>query len=188
MSLQITKSKDVRFAKAFAHKVADIPGGVTIATAELGGTAIKAGTPISAPDANGLCHVVKTATVVTNAASDSTKIEVAKGSHFKVGDFIGNGSKGGTISAIDRTDAAKDVITLAAGFGADLKKGDTLFESSAAGGTTVKYHAAALTGESYTIDGGNIFESAWLIAVVYGSNVPAIPNAVLNDLKGIHII
>jgi hypothetical protein len=186
--LQITKSKDANVAKAFAHKIADIPGGVTISTAELGGSAIKAGTPLSAPDANGLVHVVKTAVVVTAATATDTNIEVAKGSHFKIGDFIGNGSKGGEISAIDKTDPSKDVITVKATLGVALKKGDGLFQSSAVGGTTVKHHAKAVAGENYTIEGGNQFNSAWVIAVVYGSNVPALPDAVLNDLKGVHVI
>jgi hypothetical protein len=45
-----------------------------------------------------------------------------------------------------------------------------------------------VAGENYTIEGGNQFNSAWVIAVVYGSNVPALPDAVLNDLKGVHVI
>lgn len=186
--LQINKYADNRATKAVVVKVADYPGGVTVSVADLGGSALKAGTPIGAPDANGLCHVVKTASVVTAAATTDTTIKVAKGSHFKVGDFIGNGSKGATISAIDKTDASFDVITVNAALGVALKVGDALFQSSAAGGTTLKVTPFAVVGESYTIDGGNLFVSAWLMAVVRRENAPAIPSAVESALKGVHFI
>lgn len=186
--LQVQKRKDERHVKALVHKIADIPGGVTVSVADLGGLTIQSGTVISAPDSNGLCHVVKTAQVVSAVGATDVKIKVAKGSHFKIGDFIGNGAKGGKITAIDKADASFDVITVAETLGVALKVGDGLFQASAVGGTTLKSVPGAVVGESYTIEGGNIFVSAWLIAVVRESNAPVAPSAVKNALKGVHFI
>ena len=186
--LQITKQKDNRTVKAIVHKVADIPGGVTVSVADLGGSVLKGGTVIGAPGNDGLCHVVKTAQVVTAVAATDTTIKVAKGRRFKAGDFVGNGSKGGEIANIDKTDASFDVITLKAAFDGTLAVGNGIFQASAVGGTKLKVTPFAVIGESYTLDGGNQFSSAWLIAVVRESNAPVAPSAVKDALKGVHFI
>ena len=51
--------------------------------------------------------------------------------------FIGNGSKGATILAIDKTNADYDTLTITA-LEAKLPIGTVLFEAAAAGGTTQK--------------------------------------------------
>ena len=54
--LQIERKKDNRVVKCILHRVADIPGGVTVKVANLGGTALFEGTPIGV-DANGLYEI-----------------------------------------------------------------------------------------------------------------------------------
>ena len=113
--LQIERKKDNRVVKCILHRVADIPGGVTVKVANLGGTALFEGTPIGV-DANGLYAVCKTAQIVTEAAASATSYEVAKGHHFKVGDrFATADCNGQTITAIDKSDPAKDIITVEIG-------------------------------------------------------------------------
>ena len=46
MALSIKRQKDNRVVKCVLHRVADIPGGVTLSVAELGGSALFEGTPI----------------------------------------------------------------------------------------------------------------------------------------------
>ena len=46
MSLTIKRAKDNRVVKCILHRIADIPGGVTVKTANLGGTALFEGTPL----------------------------------------------------------------------------------------------------------------------------------------------
>jgi len=113
--LTIKRKNDNRVVKCILHRVADIPGGVTVKVANLGGNALFEGTPL-AKGANGLFEVIKTAQIITAYAS-GTSLEVAKGSHFKVNDYITpDGVNVAKITAIDKSNSAKDVFTLAAGF------------------------------------------------------------------------
>ena len=124
MALTIKRQSDNRVAKCVLHRIADIPGGVTVSVAELGGNALFEGTPIGV-GSNGLYNVIKTGKVVT-AYNSGTSLEIAKGSHFKVGDKIADegATMHATITAIDRTTYTdKDVVTLAAGFSSSLAVG-----------------------------------------------------------------
>jgi hypothetical protein len=103
MALIIKKKKDSRVVKCVLHRVADIPGGVTVSVADLGGDALFEGTPIGA-GSNGLYKVCKTAQIITAASNSDTTYEVAKGHHFKVGDYFAAGTANGqAITAIDKT-------------------------------------------------------------------------------------
>ena len=46
MSLVIKRAKDNRVVKCVLHRIADIPGGVTVSIASLGGSALFEGTPL----------------------------------------------------------------------------------------------------------------------------------------------
>lgn len=82
--------------------------------------------------------VAKSVKVIATATDSDTKIKVAKGSLAYVGMFLGNGTKGGKVTAIDKSNADYDEITVGATLGVALKVGDILFEASAVGGTTLK--------------------------------------------------
>jgi len=125
--LKIERKSDSRVNKAILHRLADIPGGVTVSVATLGGAALQEGTPLCI-GSNGLYNVVKTGKVVT-AYSSGTSLEIAKGHHFKVGDKIADewATMHATITAIDKTtNADKDVVTLAGAFSGTLAKGAKL--------------------------------------------------------------
>lgn len=79
----------------------------------------------------------------TNGA-DALTIKVKKGSGVSVGMFIGNGSKGAEVSAVDKSNAAYDVITISAAFGSNIAAKAVLFQASAVSGTTQKYKANQL--------------------------------------------
>lgn len=96
------------------------------------------------------CNLVRNMKVYEAYTNGDTAltIKVAKGSFPYVGMYIGNGSKGATISAVDKSNSSFDLITIAAAFGANLAIGDVLFEATANGGTTQKYKAnSALYGK-----------------------------------------
>ena len=175
MSLTIKRKKDNRIVKCILHRVADIPGGVTVQVANLGGSALFEGTPLG-KGSNGLYVVCKTAQVITEATEAATTYEVAKGHHFKVGDrFATAACNGQTITAIDKTDAAKDVITA----------GTCAFESSGAN-NTLKVTPVAIAGSNYDVEhGDNLFVDAWVIGVVKEANAPAMDNAIKSALKSI---
>lgn len=67
---------------------------------------------------------------------NGTAIKVAKYSLAYVGMHLGNGEAGATVSAIDKSNASYDLLTVSAAL--DVAAGDVLFESAAADGTTPK--------------------------------------------------
>lgn len=190
MALKIKRANDSRVIKCILHRIADIPGGVTVCTSELGGSALLEGTPLAYAAADQLYHVCKTAKVVTEANNTAVAYEVAKGHHFKVGDrFATEGANGQLITAIDKTtNADKDVITVGTTLGAVVAVGTVAFES-AAGNKVVKYAPTVIAGNNEDVESGeNLFEAAWVAAVVRKGNAPSINDTVAATLKGIHYI
>lgn len=185
MSLTIKRSKDNRVVKCILHRVADIPGGVTVKVADLGGSALFEGTPL-AKGSNGLYEVVKTAQVITNATNSATEYEVAKGHHFKVGDYFAVGNNNGQIiTAIDKSNAAKDTITLGTTLGAAITAGAIAFQTTGAN-KTAKNTPIAVAGSNMDVEADtNLFVDAWVIGVVREGNAPAVTDAQKTALKGI---
>lgn len=185
MSLTIKRKKDNRVVKCILHRVADIPGGVTVSVANLGGSALFEGTPL-AVGSDGLFVVVKTAQIVTAANATAKAYEVAKGHHFKVGDrFATDACNGQLITAIDKTDPAKDVITVGTTLGAEVAAGTCAFESKGAD-KTLKNTPIAIAGSNYDVESGdNLFTDAWVIGVVNKANAPIVNNAILTALRNI---
>ena len=158
MSLTIKRAKDNRVVKCILHRIADIPGGVTVSVANLGGSSLFEGTPIG-KGKNGAFEVCKTAQVITEADAAAKTYEVANGQ---------------TITAIDKSNPAKDVITVGTTLGAIVKVGTCAFESSGAN-KTLKVVPCAIAGSNEDVEqGSNLFVSAWVHAVVRESNAPIV--------------
>lgn len=188
MSLTIKRAKDNRVVKCILHRIADIPGGVTVKTANLGGTALFEGTPIG-KGKDGVFEVCKTAQIVSKAEADATTYEVAKGHHFKVGDrFATDACNGQTITAIDKSDATKDIITVGTTLGAVVNAGTCAFESSGAN-KVLKVVPVAIAGSNEDVDEkSNLFVSAWVHAVVRESNAPIVNDAIKNGVKNVSYV
>lgn len=188
MSLTIKRAKDNRVVKCILHRIADIPGGVTVKTANLGGTALFEGTPIG-KGKDGVFEVCKTAQVITQSDASAKTYEVAKGHHFKVGDrFATADCDGQTITAIDKSNPAKDVITVGTTLGAIVKVGTCAFESSGAN-KTLKVIPVAIAGSNEDVDANsNLFVSAWVHAVVRESNAPIVNDAIKNGVKNVSYV
>ncbi|MDR0657688.1 MAG: hypothetical protein LBG18_01915 [Mediterranea sp.] len=178
MTMTVKRRKDTSVKKVFQHRIADIRGGVGIKTSELGGDYLFEGTPLGEKGGNGLCSVVKYAIVVTTVAADATTIEVEKGSHFKVGDFVTSDEKkkAYAITAIDKTNAEKDVITIGTTLGESIAVGGFIVQATAlaSGNTsTLKVTPQSLNGTGYHVkQNDNIFTDAWLIGVTSGNKLP----------------
>lgn len=188
MSLTIKRAKDNRVVKCILHRIADIPGGVTVKTANLGGTALFEGTPIG-KGKDGVFEVCKTAQIVTKAEANATAYEVAKGHHFRVGDrFATDSCNGQSITAIDKSDATKDIITVGTTLGAVVNAGTCAFESSGAN-KTLKVVPCAIAGSNEDVDEkSNLFVSAWVHAVVRESNAPIVNDAIKNGVKNVSYV
>ncbi len=132
MGLIIEKKQGVKRSRAFTHALADIPGGVCIATDELTQTTIPEGTAVG-KDENGLYHIVKAAEITTAALADATIYIVKKGHNFKVGDFVmlKTSGKSYAITAIATNAVNEDAddITVATSLGIVAAEGDTLMQA-----------------------------------------------------------
>ena len=192
----ISNKKNDRVVRCFTHKLADIAGGVNIATSDLTQDTIPEGVAVG-KDSNGLYHVIKTAVLAANAASDATTYTVKKGHNFKVGDFImlATGAKSYAITTIatNSGNAAYDDITVGTSLGKAGTAGDSIMQANAQSASTssaFKYAPIAITGEGYDVkQGQNIFANAWLIGVVKEAALALpIPAAIKNALPGIRFV
>lgn len=146
------KETEFQYAPVIVNIIEDVTGGGTIARAELIGVIdeLPPGVVVGA-DSNGLYHVVKTAKVNAVAAADAVAYQVEKNHVFKVGEAVTNGGAlegaADVISAIDKSNADYDTITLAGTIGA-AAKGDVLVlatAKAAAGAAAFKYAPVAVT-------------------------------------------
>lgn len=174
--MTVQRRKDTRVPRVFQHKVADIRGGVSVKTAELGGDYLLEGSVLSAPD-NGICHVVKIAEVVAEVGASETTIKVKKLHNFKVGDFVmtAEGGLAYAITTIDESNKDYDTITIGTTLKA-IAKGGFLIEAAAESATTtskLKYTPLSLVGTGKPIvKGQNVDTDAWLIGVTKGNPLP----------------
>lgn len=192
--LKIDRKKDNRVIRAFTHKLADIPNGITVSAADLTQKVLHEGTPVG-KDENGLYHVVKVAVLSAAATSTATAYTVKKGHNFKVGDVVmlATGSKADTITEIatNADDATSDDLTVDATLGTAAKAGDSLYLAAKAGASksAFKYAPVALVGESYDVDElSNHIVNAWTIGQIRESNIPPIGAEVKAKLTGIQFI
>lgn len=192
--LKIDRKKDNRVIRAFTHKVADIPNGITVSADDLTQKVLHEGTPVG-KDENGLYHVVKVAVLTDDATNSATTYTVKKGHNFKVGDVVmlATGSKAYTITEIatNADDATSDDLTVDTTLGTAAKAGDSLYLAAKAGasGSAFKYAPVALVGESYDVDElSNHIVNAWTIGQIRESNIPPIGAEVKAKLTGIQFI
>ena len=193
MGLTIKRKEDKRVVHACTHNLADIPNGVTVKSAELvSGSVLKEGTAIG-KGSDGLYHVEKTALVVEAVAASGTSIKIAKGSHFKVGDFVMSAVNGKAyaITAIDTTNATYDTVTIGTAIGEIAKDAIIMLADGehASSGAAFKFAPKALTGDSYDVEAlSNHLVSAVTIGQFKESVIPPINDAILGELKGIVLI
>ena len=192
--LKIDRKKDNRVIRAFTHKLADIPNGITVSAADLTQKVLHEGTPVGKAE-NGLYHVVKVAVLSADATNTATAYTVKKGHNFKVGDVVmlATGSKAYTITEIatNADDATSDDLTVDTTLGTAAKAGDSLYLAAKAGasGSAFKYAPVALVGESYDVDElSNHIVNAWTIGQIRESNIPPIGAEVKAKLTGIQFI
>lgn len=101
------------------------------------GTMLMPLTPLAVDLKTRKAVAVKNVKVVES--SNGTAIKVAKHSLAYKGMYIGNGEAGAAVSAIDKSNAAYDLITVSASM--EVVAGDILFESAGADGTAPKAKA-----------------------------------------------
>ncbi|WP_214228647.1 hypothetical protein [Pedobacter sp. B4-66] len=177
--MQNFKRTETRSKLVFITKIEDVPGGVTVAVADLTQAAVLAGTPIGA-DNNGLYHVVKTAALTADATNTATDYQVKKGHNFKVGDFLAvkTGAKAYAITNIVTSNANYDVISVGTTLGLAVSTGGVLIQANAESATTTsafKYEPSLVTGNDFdVVVGGNHLVDAWRRSSLNSVNAPAV--------------
>lgn len=180
MSMTVTRRKDTRTPCVLMHKVADIRGGVSVNTSELGGDFLKEGSVLSAPD-NGICHVVKVAEVIAEVQPTEKALKVKKGHNFNVNDFVLADEKAvaAKITKIDDASSKEfDTLTISEALGA-IPAGGAIAEakeasSAAQNKSELRYRPLAITGTGKPVEKKtNLDVDAWLIGVTKGNVLPA---------------
>ena len=115
------------------------------------GTILPSFIPVYADLKNKFAHTVRNIRVAEAYAS-GTSIKIAKTPLAYVGMFIGNGSKGAKVTAIDKSNEKYDVLTIEAAFGENVAKDAVLFEAAAVDGTKQKYVANSALYERTKVD------------------------------------
>ena len=119
------------------------------------GSYVPSFTPIAADLKAKTAKIVVNVLVKENVGATDTKVKIAKGSYVVMGTILGNGTKGATVNAIDKSKAEYDELTLSAAMGA-LKTEDVLFEAKAADGKEPKNVANSALYETHkVVDGIN---------------------------------
>lgn len=188
-----TLTTESRGLIAFASKLETVPGGRTIAVADLVQATLLAGTPVG-KDANGLGHVVKVAEVQAEAADDATTIRIKKNHDLKVGNHIcsAEGAKAQTITAIDTTNATYDTVSIGTTLGVVIAANAHIYEAAAATQGTdsaLKYTPDGLVGEDITLQvGGSNLASVVVRGSAYNSNIPPVGAVVKAKLPLIRFV
>ena len=117
------------------------------------GSYVPSFTPIAADLKAKTAKIVVNILVKENVGATDTKVKIAKGSYVVMGTILGNGTKGATITAIDKSKAEYDEFTIDAAMGA-LKTGDVLFEAKAADGKEPKNVANSALYETHKVADG----------------------------------
>jgi hypothetical protein len=184
---------DRRSRNAFVTKIEDIPGGITLATNDLpagspsGNYYVPEGAIVGLDPATGLWRLLKTAVAQAAANSTATAYQVNKGHAFKVGDFIGlgTGGKAVTITAIDKTNADYDVITVDATIGSAVTVGQAFSAAAAAASnnSVLPYtQYAAINNDVELKTGDNHLVGAWKRATIKINVAPAVPTSIKTSL------
>lgn len=128
------KKKVIDTPLAWRKMLADITNGGSVKAAEIRTAMLFDGTPVYYSSSDKLWHVIYTATMQADAGATATAYKVLKGHNLKVGDYLYNGSTGYAITAIDKSNAAYDEVTVGTTLGA-ASAGDVLTAGGSGGAT-----------------------------------------------------
>lgn len=191
--LGITKTTVSTGLAVFQNVEWNAQGGFTLDTTGLTiGALLPAGTPMGFDEATRLARPVLAATLTADATNSAVTYQVKKGHGLAVGQFIAR-SVGGvahTITAIDTSNAAYDVITVDTTLGVAISSGQSVFQSSAAG-TTAGAFIVTPKGLLYEdeIVAAGLTLSVVMDGVVYARRIPgyiaaleaALPNIIFSQ-------
>ena len=168
----------------FMHTLADLTGGVTIASTFLGGAYLYAGTPIG-KGSDGSYEVEKIAYTLYITPTASKELKVAEGHHFLAGNNIAAGQR---IAAVNKQHAEYDTLTLEQAFAVDIPKDTPLFASEGHNKIPKVAPVALIAHTTLVPREGDLYCAAWLIGVVKEERSQPIAKTLREQLKLISFI
>lgn len=160
-----------------------LPGGFNPVQTFAVGTVLRKGVPVYVDFDAMTAAVCKTATVLSGGTT--SKVRVAKGHYFAVGDVItknGDGSATPSISSIDASNTEYDVLNLSAAY-TGLAADDVIVESAAveSGTAASKYEPNAVIGSELVVEDKGVptIDAAYEAVVL----LPALSAPVLSSWK-----
>ena len=174
--MTVKRRKDSATRPIFAHKIADVRGGVSVATSDLAGNYLAEGAPLYYT--GGKWHALKHARVAEKATATATAVKVEKTHNLKIGDVLlaTIGDKASSVTEIDTSNSSYDTITLSAALGT-IEAGAVLLEAAAvqeSTGSALKHTIDALNGTgNFFPPNSNVITDAWLIGVIKDPGFPA---------------
>lgn len=185
--MYVKESTEYQNPLVIVNLIEDKVGGGTVAKADLVSTdELKPGAVVG-EDANGLMHVVKTLKVYENAANNVTAYKVYKGSEAKVGDAIATNkfaSAAVAITAIDKTNADYDAVTVGATLGVAVVAGEVLVQANAtaaAGAGVYKHTPVGITMNAVDLSVSNQQSGILVRGTVNESLLPYPVNAGIKE-------
>lgn len=151
----------------------DIPGGASLDTTRIPADTewIEAGTPIYYVASTRVAEVVKTAKIYAEASGAASTPKIVKGSLFKAGDYITDGTINWVISSIVATGASYDTFTLGGSLVTTAVDTVLIQGTSAASGTTTAYYTPNAFVKDWVCvgDGTALYDNADASLVVRGA-------------------
>lgn len=141
MSLQPVRTIGAGDIEVWQNVFETASGGFTLDTTGLttlaSGSVLKAGLPFGFDESTRKARCIKIAVLYANAANNATTYQVLKGHNAIAGEYFGYtvGGAAYAISSIDTSNPAYDVFTLPTTLGVAITAGNSLFQSSATGGS-----------------------------------------------------
>ena len=146
MGFEVKLEKSAGGIPVFQNVAENAQGGfaLDITGLTLGGI-VPAGTVMGFDEATRKAAPLKMAKLQADATAVAVTYQVVKGSLIAVGDYLAAvvGGKAYAVTAIDKTNAAYDTLTIGTTLGAALTAGDALFISSATGEANAVYATVA---------------------------------------------
>lgn len=167
-------------------------GGFTLDTTGLttlaAGSVLKAGLPVGFNEATRKARIIKIAVLYANAANNATVYQVLKGHNAINGEFLAYtvGGASYAISSIDTSNADYDAVTLGTTLGVALTAGQSLFQSSASGGSAGAYIATPrglLYEDTTPAENENL--AVVIRGTVYARRIPITPTHIRTALSKI---
>ena len=134
------KPEPVRIEQVFAEK----PGGGLVANPDFD---VPPTSAVGYDATSGLYKPIKAYKLVASVESADTTIKIAKDSGVAVGDIIGHGNLAVECTAVDKTNAGYDLVTVSLGFDIDIESADPWLYQAKAESVEAGYYDAESTDE-----------------------------------------